>query len=59
MMAFYWLVPLADSFVNSDWLELVINFQTSEPDGAQDAFVVNFSGNSDLRQGFKESLRDF
>ena len=58
-MTFYWLAPFADSFVNSDWLKLVINFQTSEPDGGQDAFVVNFSGNSDLRRGFKESLRDF
>ena len=30
-MTFYWLTPFADSFVNSDWLELVINFQTNEP----------------------------
>ena len=28
-MTFFWLVPFADSFVNSDWLELAINFQTT------------------------------
>ena len=58
-MTFYWLTPFADSFVNSDLLELVINFQTNEPDGDQNALMVNFSDNSDLRRGFKSSLRDF
>ena len=58
-MTFCWLTSLADSFVNSDWLELVIYFQTNEPDGEQNSFMVNFSDNSDVRQGFKASLRDF
>ena len=48
-----------DSFVNSDWLELVIYFQTNEPDGEQNSFMVNFSDNSDVQQSFKASLRDF
>ena len=43
----------------SSWLELVIYFQTNEPDGEQNAFIVNFSDNSDLWRGFKASLRDF
>ena len=34
-MTFYWLTPFADSFVNSDWLELVFFFQTNKPDGEQ------------------------
>ena len=25
-MIFYWLTPFVDSFLNSDWFELVINF---------------------------------
>ena len=45
-MAFYWLTPLADSFVNSDWLEFVIHFQTNEQGGEQSAFMVNLSENS-------------
>ena len=52
-------LQFADSFINSDWLELVIYFQTNEPDGEQNAFIVNFSDNSDLWRGFKASLRDF
>ena len=43
---FYWLTPLADSFVNSDWLEFVIHFQTNEQGGEQSAFMVNLSENS-------------
>ena len=38
---------------------MVIYFQTNEPDGEQNAFIVNFSDNSDLWRGFKASLRDF
>ena len=45
-MAFYWLTPLADSFVNSDWLKFVIHFQTNEQGGEQSAFMVNLSENS-------------
>ena len=52
-MIFHWLTPFADSFVNSDWLELVIFFHTNEQDGEQNAFMVNFSDNSDLRRGFQ------
>ena len=29
-MTFYWLTPFVDSFVNSDWLELIIYFHTNE-----------------------------
>ena len=58
-MTFYWLTSLAESFFNSHWLELVIYFQTNEPDGEQKSFMANFSGSSDVRQGFKASLREF
>ena len=59
-MTFYWLTPFTNSFSNSDWLELEIYFfQTNELDGEQNAFMVNFSDNSDLRRGFKPCLRDF
>ena len=37
---------------------MVIYFRTKEPDGEQNAFIVNFSDNSDLRRGFTASLRD-
>ena len=56
---FLLVTSLAESFVNSDWLELVIYFQTKKPNGKQNFFMVNFSDNSDLRQGFKASLSDF
>ena len=49
----------ADSFVNSDCLELVIYFRTNKQESEQNAFLVNFSDNSDLRRGFKESLHNF
>ena len=39
--------------------ELVIYIHTNEQDGEQTDSTVNFSDNSDLRQGFKASLRDF
>ena len=39
-MTFYWLTPFADSFVNSDWLELVVYFQTNEQSGEQNAFLL-------------------
>ena len=29
-MTFYWLTPFVNSFVNSDWLELIIYFHTNE-----------------------------
>ena len=56
-MTLYWLTPLADSFVN--WYELVIYIHTNEQDGEQTDSTVNCSDNSDLRRGFKASLRDF
>ena len=52
-MTFYWLTPFVDSFVNSNWLKLVIYFHTNEKDGEQNTFMVNFSDNSDLPRGFK------
>ena len=58
-MTFYWLTPLSDYFVNSGWLELVIYFHTNEQDSERNAFVVIFLENTDLRRGFKTSLRDF
>ena len=58
-MTFYWLTPLSDYFVNFDWLELVIYFHTNEQDSERNAFVVIFLENTDLRRGFKTSLRDF
>ena len=57
-MMFYWLTPFVDSLLNSDWFELVINFHINKQEGEQNIFTVNFSDNSDLRRGFKESLRD-
>ena len=39
-MTFYWLTHFADSFVNSDWLELVVYFQTNEQSGEQNAFLL-------------------
>ena len=59
IMTFYWLAPFADSFVNSDCLELVIYFRTNKQESEKNAFLVNFSDNSDLRRGFKESLHNF
>ena len=59
IMTLNWLTPFADSLVNSDWFELVIYFHISEQDDELDVFTVNFSDNSDLRRGFKASLRDF
>ena len=41
------------------WLESVTYFHINEQDGEQNAFMVNFSDNSDLRRGFKVSLGDF
>ena len=41
-MTFYWLTPFADSFVNSDWRELVSCFHTKEQGGVQNVFMVNF-----------------
>ena len=38
----YWLTPFADSFVNSDWQELVIYFHTNKQDVKQIAFIVIF-----------------
>ena len=47
-MTFDWLTPFVDSFVNSDWPELVIYFHTNQQDGEQNALEVNFSDDSDL-----------
>ena len=58
-MTFYWLTPLSDYFINSDWLELVIYFHTNEQDSERNAFMVIFLENTDLRRGFKAILRDF
>ena len=41
------------------WLESVSYFHINQQDGEQNAFMVNFSDNSDLRRGFKVSLGDF
>ena len=61
IMNFYWLTPFAYSFVNSDRLELVIYFskRKNEPEDDQNAFMVNFADDSDLRRGSKARLRDF
>ena len=58
-MTFDWLTPFVDSFLNSDWPELVIYFHTNQQDGEQNALEVNFSDDSDLRRGFEASLRNF
>ena len=42
-MMFYWLTPFVDSFLNSDWFELVINFHINKQEGEQNVFTVNFS----------------
>lgn len=43
IMTVYWLTPFANSFSNSDWLELEIYFfQTNEQDGEQNVFMVIF-----------------
>ena len=55
-MTFFLLTPFVDSFINSDWPELVIYFQQ---DGEQNALEVNFSDDSNLRRGFEASLRNF
>ena len=57
-MAYHWSTSFADSFVNSD-LQEVTYFHANEQYSDQNAFMVNFSDNSDLRRGFKASLRDF
>ena len=41
-MTFYWLTPFVESFVTSNWLELVIYFQTKEPYGEQNASQSTF-----------------
>ena len=56
-MTFYWLTPLSDYFVNSDWLELVIYFHTNEQDSERNAFMVIFLENIDLRRGFGDFAR--
>ena len=47
-MTFDWLTPFVDSFVNSDWPELVIYFHTNQQDGEQNALEVKFSDDSDI-----------
>lgn len=58
-MTFDWLTPFVDSFINSDWPELVIYFHTNQQDGEQNALEVNFSDDSNLRRGFEASLHNF
>ena len=57
-MTFYRLTPFVDSYVNSDWLELVIYCHTDES-GEQNYFRVNFSDNNDLRRGFRQVCATF
>ena len=39
-MTFYWLTSFADSFFNSDWLELVIYFHNNEQVGEQNSYFL-------------------
>ena len=52
------LANLSYQFFRQFWLARVGNL-TNEADVEQNSFMVNFSDNSDVRQGFKASLRDF
>ena len=52
------LANLSCQFFRQFWLARVGNL-TNEADVEQNSFMVNFSDNSDVRQGFKASLRDF
>ena len=52
------LANLSCQFLRQFWLARVGNL-TNEADVEQNSFMVNFSDNSDVRQGFKASLRDF
>ena len=52
------LANLSYQFFRQFWLARVGNI-TNEADVEQNSFMVNFSDNSDVRQGFKASLRDF
>ena len=52
------LANLSCQFLRQFWLARVGNL-TNEADVEQNSFMVNFSDDSDVRQGFKASLRDF
>ena len=52
------LANLSCQFLRQFWLARVGNL-TNEADVEQNSFMVNFSDNSDVRQGFKANLRDF
>ena len=52
------LANLSCQFLRQFWLARVGNL-TNEAEVEQNSFMVNFSDNSDVRQGFKASLRDF
>ena len=57
-MNFYWLTPFVDSFVNSDWLDLVIYFHTNELVNKTFSWST-FQTTAIYDEGFKASLRDF
>ena len=57
-MTFYWLTPFVDSFVNSDWLDLVIYFHTNELVNKTFSWST-FQTTAIYDEVFKASLRDF
>ena len=57
-MNFYWLTPFVDSFVNSDWLDLVIYFHTNELVNKTFSWST-FQTTAIYDEVFKASLRDF
>ena len=57
-MTFYWLTPFVDSFVNSDWLDLVIYFHTNELVNRTLSWST-FQTTAIYDEVFKASLRDF
>ena len=58
-MAFNYLTFFVDSFLNSEWLELVVFFQNYDQAGDQSAFTVDFTNKGDLQRGLKTSFGDF
>ena len=57
-MTFYWLTPFVDSFVNSEWLDLVIYFHTNELVNRTLSWST-FQTTAIYDEVFKASLRDF
>lgn len=37
-----------DSFMNCDWLEMMVFFHTNKQDGEQSTFMVNYANNRNL-----------